>query len=103
MAKDEKLGGLLSGRKAEPGSNTADNSDLDDGLLKATGLGLREGEIAAIAEIAARHELSANAVKRLAVRYFIVKYRAGEIDLDNLIEEPPPPKKKISYSSVTAD
>ena len=45
--------------QAEPASNTGDNSDLDDGLLKATGLGMREGEIRAIAQIAAENELSA--------------------------------------------
>ena len=102
MAKDkEQLGGLLRGSKPEPARQvTGDNSDLDDGLLKATGLGMREGEIRAIAQIAAENELSANAVKRIAVRWFIIHYRMGEINLKQMIEEPPPQKKRVDYSSI---
>jgi hypothetical protein len=77
-----------------------DNRDLDAGLLKATGLGMREGEIRAIAQIALENELSANAVKRIAVRYFIVHYRLGEINLKQAMVEPPPPKKRVDYSAI---
>jgi hypothetical protein len=50
MAKDEKLGGLLSGSKpAQPEEPwPADNSDLDEGRIIANGVGLRYGELTAL-------------------------------------------------------
>lgn len=80
--------------KAKPSSQ--DNSDLDQGNIKPMGVGLREGEIAALDVIGAEYEISRNALLRLAARRFILAYRAGEIDLRELIVEPPPPKKKLT-------
>jgi len=92
MAKT-KLNVFQTTGEAHPG----DNSDLDEGIIKATGLGMREGEIEAIRQIAARLEVTPNAIKRFAIRDFIMRYREGLIDLSQFIETPPPPKKKLEY------
>lgn len=97
MAKDEKLGGLLSGHKPEPGSNTVDNSDLENGLIRPSGVGLREGEIMALDAIAQHYEISRNSLLRLAARRLIMAYRAGELDLTDMITTPPTPKKRLRY------
>jgi hypothetical protein len=72
----------------------ADTSDLG-GNIKATGIGLTLGELAAVQRIADELGLARNAVMRYAVRWFILQYRAGKIDLAGRVEEPPPPKKRL--------
>jgi hypothetical protein len=69
--------------------------DLDAGVIKTTGVGLREGEIAAIDDIAASLEINRNALMRFAIRWFLLEYRAGRVDLGAYIEQPPPPKKTL--------
>lgn len=69
--------------------------DLDAGNIKAIGLGLREGEIAALDDIAAELDIPRNQLLRFAVRLFLLDYRAGKIDLQEYIEQPPPPKKSL--------
>ena len=66
-----------------------DNSDLDLGRIMPSGVGLRTGEIAALDQIALRHDVARNGLIRFAVRKFILDYRAGEIDL-GIITEPKP-------------
>jgi len=73
----------------------ADNSDLDKGIIKSSGIGIREGERAALDEIAALLGVSRNAILRYMVRWFIIEYRAGKIDLAAHVKEPPPQKKKL--------
>ena len=84
--------------RTEPDATTAavDTSDLDKGNIKATGVGLTLGELAAVQAIADELQLARNAVMRYAIRWFIREYRAGKIDLVKNIHEPPPPKKKLS-------
>jgi hypothetical protein len=79
-------------------SYTADNSDLDRGNIRPLGVGIREGEIKALKAIAASlGGLSVNALCHWAIRDFIKRYRAGEIDLADKVETPPIPKKRLRY------
>ncbi len=98
MAKDEKLGGLLTGKHAAaPDTTPADNSDLENGLIRPSGVGLREGEIAALDAIAQHYEISRNALLRLAARRLIFDFRAGRLDIEDMITTPATPKKRLRY------
>jgi hypothetical protein len=98
MAKDEKLGGLLNGRQhAEGEAPPVDNSDLEEGNIRPSGVGLREGEIQALDVIAGRYDVSRNSLLRLAARRLIFDYRAGRLDLEGMIETPKTPRKRIRY------
>ena len=98
MAKNEKLGGLLSGKKPDiEAGKLTDNSDLETGLIRPSGVGLREGEIQALDAIARHYEISRNAILRLAARRLIFDYRAGRLDLAGMIETPATPKKRLRY------
>ena len=72
------------------------NADLDNGNIKATGIGLRQGEIEALTVIAGSLEVNRNAVMRAFMRWAIKEYRAGRLDLAALVEAPPPPKNKLN-------
>ena len=85
MAGKSKLSNLFSKTQG----------DLDAGNIKPVGVGLREGEIAALEEIAGALEIPRNQLLRFAVRRFLLDYQAGLIDLQEYIEQPPPPKKNL--------
>lgn len=74
----------------------ADNSDLDAGNIRPLGVGLRAGEVEALDNIAAKYGIARNALLRFAVRYFILQFRAGKVDLTDQVETPPPPKKRLT-------
>lgn len=79
-----------------------DNSDLDSGKVRASGVGLKDGEIAALDKMAKWFDTSRNGLIRLAVRQFLLDYRAGRLDMNKpgLIEDKPPkrePKRRINY------
>jgi hypothetical protein len=84
--------------RTEPDATPAvvDVSDLNKGNIRAVGVGLTGGEMAAVQAIADSLELARNAVLRYAVRWFVMQYRAGRIDLAGNVHEPPTPKKKLS-------
>lgn len=86
--------------KTTPSAPPQDNSDLDRGNIKPTGVGLSEGEIAALDAMGAEYELARNALIRIATRLFIFAYRRGEIDLNDYVSEPPPQKKKPKYPTT---
>jgi hypothetical protein len=79
-------------KKTPPDQAPGDNSDLDQGNIKPVGVGITGGEIAAVEAIAAEKELTRNAILHWAIRYFIIQYRAGKINIET--EAPPPPKRK---------
>lgn len=81
-----KLSGLL---------RDSSNDDLNEGNIRPLGVGLKEGEIMALKEIAEGLGLSVNALCHWALRDFIKRYRAGLINLVDQIETPPPPKKRL--------
>jgi hypothetical protein len=100
MSRDEKLGGLLTGKTkplAEQGKPPADNSDLENGLIRPSGVGLREGEIMALDAIASYFDISRNSLLRLAARRLIFDFRAGRLDIAGMIETPRTPKKRLRY------
>jgi hypothetical protein len=82
-----------------------DNSDLDNGNIRSTGIGLREGEIdaldgigAALGEVIGTEPIARNALMRIAVRRFIEAYRAGAItlgDLANYFDKPEKPSPRL--------
>jgi hypothetical protein len=78
-------------RQPEP----ADNADLDEGRIISAGVGITEGELAAVDSIADRVGVKRNALMRLAVRLFIEQVRAGEIRPDDYFLEPERPAKRL--------
>jgi hypothetical protein len=86
----KKLGGLLDQSSGQP-----EYSDLDEGIIKSSGIGLREGELRALDEIADKLGVSRNNLMRFLVHWAIEQYRAGKVNIAQHIEEPPPAKKKI--------
>ena len=94
MAKDDKLSDLF--KKTGPDSPPADNSDLDSGVIRSVGVGLKQGEAAAIKAMAAELGIRPNALLRFAIRWFILRARAGDVDLSSFLETPPAPAKKLN-------
>lgn len=69
---------------------------LDEGNIRQTGVGLRQGEIDALETIGAElGGVARNALLRTGARLVIALYRAGRLDLAGNVEEPPPPKKRF--------
>jgi hypothetical protein len=81
----------VSRAQPEPG----DNADLDEGRIISAGVGITEGELAAVDSIADRVGVKRNALMRLAVRLFIEQVRAGEIQPDDYFLEPERPAKRL--------
>lgn len=92
MADKKKLS-VFSKTESPPGE--ADISDLDAGNVRPIGIGLREGEIAALDSIAAEYELSRGGIMRIALRLFIRDFRAGKLDLSPYVGKPLPQKNKV--------
>ena len=82
--------------RTEPSDNQApDLGDLEAGIVKPQGVGLKQGTISALDLIAGQYKISRNALMKLAIRRFILDYRAGKINLSEFIEIPPEPKRNI--------
>jgi hypothetical protein len=104
MAKKPDLSNIFA--KTE-GKGQADLSDLDEGNIRPTGVGLREGEISALDDIGRElgglmdaEPIARNALMRIATRRFIAAVRAGDITLEELAEyfdrpEKPQPKLRL--------
>ena len=82
-----------TGQEPEPG----DNADLDEGRIVSAGVGITEGELAAVDALAERYEVSRNALMRIAVRLFIEGVRAGTINPENYLQQPTRPKKRSVF------
>lgn len=82
--------------RTTPEPPPADNSDLEEGNIRPVGVGLRAGEVQALDNIAAElGGIPRNQLMRFAVRWFILQFRAGKVDLSGFVKEPPPPKKRL--------
>jgi hypothetical protein len=84
---------------------------IDQGLFKSTeggavevpavgkassiSVGLRASEIDLLNQVAERYQVSRNALLRLAARRFLEDVLNGRIDLETMIEAPPPPKRRL--------
>lgn len=96
MADKPKLSVFNRTEATTPAGAPIDLSDLDNGNIRQTGVGLREGEIAALEEIGAElGGVSRNALLRYAARLLIHEYRVGRLDLARDVDTPPPPKKRL--------
>jgi hypothetical protein len=60
--------------------------DLNAGRIQSTSVGLKTGEVEALDAIAAANGLKRNALMRLVIREWLVKYQAGEVSLDQYRE-----------------
>ena len=105
MAKEKQVKkalGVLSGtgsRQKTQAQSIPDNSDVDGVKITPVGVGIMTGEKFALKAIAEEHGLTLNALMRFALRRFIVKVRAGEIDLNQEFDVPEPQKKKLRLPS----
>ena len=91
---DKKLS-VFARTEGEPNPVITGNADLDRGNIQATGIGLRRGELDALQAMANDLDVARNSIMRWGLRWFIMQYRSGKVDLSQFIEEPPPPKKKL--------
>lgn len=74
--------------------------DLDAGRVRPIGVGLRDGEIAALDSIAASNQTSRGSLIRIAIRFFIRDYLAGKVDLSDTLTAPQPPKRRADLSKI---
>lgn len=96
MADKPKLSVFSRTEATTPAGAPIDLSDLDNGNIRQTGVGLRQGEMDALEQIGAElGGVSRNALLRYAARLLIHEYRAGRLDLAGNVETPPPPKKRL--------
>jgi hypothetical protein len=51
------------------------------GLIRSTGVGLKESEVRLLDQIAEDVGLARNSVMRFGLRYFLKQYLAGQVDL----------------------
>ena len=103
-AMSEIVGGVKAPKAEQP---QGEYNDLDAGRIQATGVGLREGELAALAAIGEElgdyldaDPVSRNALMRIAIRTFIVSYRDGTLspaELAAYFERPEKPKPKLGF------
>ncbi len=95
MADKPKLS-VFSKTANEPDPLATGHADLDRGLIRQTGVGLRQGEVEALDAIGRDlGGIARNALIRFAVRRFIMQFREGKIDLSRYVETPPEPKSKL--------
>lgn len=71
----------------------ADRADEDPrvpatGRTLSVGVGLKEGEVEMLDQIAADLDVTRNALMRYALRYFLIQYLAGEVSPAEDVEEP---------------
>ena len=103
--KDSELDNIFRRTAPDLTEAASDNSDLDQGNIRPTGVGLREGEIMALDSIGAQlgqllgtESISRNALLRIAARMLIEQIRSGKLTLAELAgkwEKPQKPRAKI--------
>lgn len=67
-----------------------------EGLTTRTGVGLKQSEMDLIDAYAARYGVARNALMRFATRFFLQALESGALELDQYIEAPPPPPKRLN-------
>lgn len=93
----QNLGGIFSRAEEEQPARKAPEQDpFDEGRIVSAGVGVKEGEMKAFAQLAERFGFSKNAWMRIALRYFIVEIRAGRLNPEDFTEiEPAKAKPKL--------
>jgi hypothetical protein len=81
--------------------------DLEQGNIRPQGIGMREGELAALAAIGRQigehmdaAPVARNAIARIAIRRFIEAYKSGEItpqELAAYFDRPDKPQPKLRF------
>ena len=66
-----------------------------EGKTSSISVGLRGSELALLNQIADQYQVSRNALLRLAARRFLEDVLNGRFDLEEIIEAPPPPKRRL--------
>jgi len=85
MAKPIKYQNIFA--KTEPDQPAADAVfDLNEGNIRAVGVGLRAGEVAALDGIASETGITRNQLLRFIVRRFLLDYQAGKVDLTEFLQ-----------------
>jgi len=79
MAKRATTKGALD----EPVRKTTNQGVADDSPVITSGLGLRQNEWQELEDAGAEFGLSRHGMTAYAVRYFLAKYRAGEIEIES--------------------
>lgn len=79
---------------ARTGNEPGEPFDLDAGHVRPVGIGLRDGEIAALDTIAGGYGLSRGSLMRIVLRLFIRSWEAGQVDLSAYVSIPDTPKNK---------
>ena len=81
MAKRVKVAGDTMKGKDDPRRSTTTAADTSE--VRTRGLGLKSNEWDALEDIGADFGLTRHGMAAYAVRYFLAKYRAGEIELES--------------------
>ena len=103
MAKQEdvkKAIGDIMGKQPGEAATPDDFSAFDEGNIRPTGVGLREGEIEALdamgqilGSVMDAQPIARNALIRIAVRRLLEGYTTGEITADDLLTKFTRPEK----------
>ena len=81
-------------KSTEPGSKTtAEDAVPATGRTVSVGVGLKESEVAMLDQIVEDLDVTRNSLMRYAIRYFLNKYIAEEINLADDVEAPEPKKR----------
>ena len=81
-------------KSTEPGSKTTvEDAVPATGRTVSVGVGLKESEVAMLDQIVEDLDVTRNSLMRYAIRYFLNKYIAEEINLADDVEAPEPKKR----------
>jgi hypothetical protein len=105
--QERNMSSIFSKTEKEKGEDV-DLGHLDDGNIRSTGVGLREGEIRAldhlgkeIGEYLDTEPLARNALMRIAIRDFLEKFFKGEVTVEEIVQEkvdrPKKPKPGLNF------
>ena len=79
-------------------ASPTDLSDLELGLVRNTGVALREGEIQALDRLGETlGGISRNKLIRFAVRDLLIRERRGDLELSKFVEAPDSPKPSLRF------
>lgn len=81
-----KTAAPTTNQPTSPASAEGWGFDLDSGLIRSMGIGLKDGEVRALEAVAARYGIKRNAVGRIAVRYFLREVEAGRVSMGDYVE-----------------
>ena len=93
--KDTGKNSIFPSTELGAGRAEANTSDLEKGRLQTVGIGLHEGELLALDNLAASLGVTRNQIMRLAIRKFLLDVRSGNFDPDQFVETPQLKKRVI--------